>query len=96
MSTCRLTRTDPLKENVRLEVEDGIFSGIEFEPGPGKMYLFSVEVGDSPPAEVKVHLDYVAKVIRQSMPHNSVMVVPCRNGHPEIGIYEVSVVDEAG
>lgn len=86
----RLTRVDPLNVNVRVDLPDRQFDGIEFQPDGNKRYLFTVEVGSLGPVEVQNILQQVHRTLKGFMPSGTTLVVPCRNGMPALGIYEVT------
>jgi hypothetical protein len=92
MPKVRLTRIEPLDVNVRVDTADRQFEAIEFAPDADKRYVFTVEVGDQHPKQVQEQLHHVMKMIRQFMPDDAknCLLIPSRNGHPAMGIYEVT------
>ena len=86
----RLTRIEPLDANTLVDLPDRQFVGVEFEPSANKRYLFSVEVGSAGPSEVHTIIQQVHRTLRGFMPAGTTLVVPCRNGHPALGIYEIT------
>jgi hypothetical protein len=88
----KLTRIEPLGANVSADTADRIYQGVEFEPSPTKKYIFSVEVGDASPKQIMEMLYHARKALKDFMPDGSLMV-PCRNGHPAVGIYELKKVE---
>ena len=63
--------------------------GVEFTPGPGKKYLFALEVGDLPPAAVMAQLNKAKLMLQEFLPEAAVMVVPSRDGVPALSVYEL-------
>ena len=94
----RFKRIEPLAPNVQVDVLHGdeqkmdeTFFATEFNPGPGKRYALSVEVGDLPPKEVFEHVSRLKEQLKGFFPEGSMLIIPCRNSHPAIGIYELEV-----
>jgi hypothetical protein len=90
MPKVRLTRIGPLAPNVRVDLPDRQFDGIEFQPDGNKRYLFTVEVGSAGPAEAHTIIQQVHRTLKGFMPPGTTLVVPCSNGHPVLGIYEIT------
>lgn len=88
----RLRRIEPLDKNVEADSASYVYTGVEFEPTPEKKYMFTVEVGDVPPKQVFDILNQARKALKAFVPEGS-LVVPCRNGHPAVGIYEITKVE---
>lgn len=88
----RLTRIEPMDPNVLVDMPDRQMEAIEFSPDANKRYVFTVEVGDQPPKHVQEQLHHVMKMLRRFMPDdaNNCLLIPSRNGHPAMGIYEIS------
>jgi len=100
MPSFRLRRKQPLEPNVQLDImhgderADSTVDLVEFEPGKNKKYLCSVEVGNLPPTEAMHYLKAAIKTLKEFFGDN-VMVIPSRDGHPSMGIYEVEEVPDA-
>lgn len=86
----RLTRVDPLDVNLRVDLPDRQFDGIEFQPDGNKRYLFVVEVGSAGPSEVHTIIQQVHRTLKGFMPPGTTLVVPSHHGVPVLGIYEVT------
>jgi hypothetical protein len=100
MPTFRLKRKQPLEPNAEVDIlhgddrADSTVELVEFEPGKNKKYLVSVEVGDLPPAEAMHYLKNAITTLKEFF-GNNVMVIPARNGHPSMAVYEVEEVPDA-
>lgn len=88
----KLTRLEPLLPNVQAELAGFVVTGVEFTPGPGKKYIFSVKVGDVPPKQAMAHIETARRALNELMPDRSTLIIPTRDGHPVIGIYELEEV----
>lgn len=95
----RLVRIEQLKPTAHLEArvdEAESYPVVEYEPKPGKKYAISIEVGDLPPSEVVRHMARSREALKDFFPEGSVLLIPSRNGHPSVVIYELEqVVSEA-
>ena len=89
MALLRLTRIQPLGANVNVEHGADTFQAVEFEPGPNKKYMVSIEVGDQGPSDVAAQLKRLHTQLKGFFPDGSYLIVPARNGHPVMGIYEL-------
>lgn len=85
----RLVRVDPLATNARLQRGDEAFEVVEFEPGPSKKYMVSIEVGDQGPKEVAMQIQRLHAMLKGFFPPNTILIVPARHGEPVMGIYEL-------
>jgi len=96
MITANLKRIVPLEPNAQLDIktQDGeakSFDVIEFQPGPSKRYMVSIEVGNMPPKEAVSYLNKMREHLKNFFPEGTLLVSPMRNGHPTAGIYEIDI-----
>lgn len=95
----RLVRKAALSPNTAIEIQhEGVerieeVPAIEIQPGT-KKYMVSVEVGDLSPSDARTLMQHSAKLLREFLGDKNVLVVPARNGHPAIGIYELEPVED--
>lgn len=93
MQKFQLRRYTPSEPNFELVEGEQTYPVLEFEPSVTKKYMISVDVGDWPPQEVMATISRVRSQTQNFFPPNSVLYVPCRNGHPAMAIYELCEVD---
>jgi len=97
MITAKLKRIVPLEPNAQVDVtengETKTFQLIEFQPGPSKRYMISVEIGQMPPREAWAYIAKVRDQLTKSgiFGENKFLVSPMRDGHPANGIYEIDI-----
>lgn len=95
MITAKLKRIVPLEPNAQVEVaEHGVtktFDLLEFEPGPNKRYMVTVEVGNLPPREAHSYISKVRGHLKGFFPEGTLLVAATRDGQPMTGIYEVEI-----
>lgn len=87
----RFTRVEPLDVNIRVDLPDRQFSGVEFEPIAGKHYMFTIETHGRSPSDVQTILQDAHRTLTRFMPKGCpFLVVPVKNGMPDVGIYEIT------
>lgn len=89
----QLRRIEKLAANAEVDSPDRVYQAVEFEPSPNKKYMVSIEVGDQSPSAVAAQLQRLSAQLKGFFPEGSVLVVPARNGHPVMGIYELEPAD---
>jgi hypothetical protein len=92
MALFRLTRIQPLGASVNVEHGADSFEAVEFEPSPSKKYVISIEVGNQPPSAVAMQIQRLHTQLKGFFPDGSYLIVPARDGHPVMGIYELDPV----
>ncbi len=90
-----LARISKLTDNVEINLpvkKHRALRAIQFQPGADKRYMISVNIGQLPPADAQRYMSDVRKTLKGWLPAGSFLIVPVRNGHPEVGLYELTKV----
>ena len=103
MTQFRLVPVRPKQPTAELEIlhgdppagrQDLSVPVIGFEPGKATKYLVSIEVGDLSPSEAMGYLRAAQEQLKPFFGENLFVLVPSRNSHPSMAVYEIQPVEE--
>jgi hypothetical protein len=93
MKTVQLKRIESVPPSIDFVDGEKTYKAIEFEAGPGKRFLISVDIDELPPKMANDIMNQVRDAFRKVLPPESFLLTPARNGHPLVAIYEMTEVE---